>query len=80
MKRSDAFPSNFLKAADLNGGDLSAVISSLEWERRSAILRSQGVTDLLKAALTAFEDGCPVTAVRGDKSPYRARRSTTCSM
>ena len=32
MKRSDAFPSKFLKAADLNGGDLPATISSLEWE------------------------------------------------
>ena len=32
MKKSEAFPSKYLKAADLNGEDLTAVISSLEWE------------------------------------------------
>jgi hypothetical protein len=32
MKRSEAFPSKFLKADDLNGGDLTVTISSVEWE------------------------------------------------
>ena len=32
MKRTDAFPSKYLKAADLNGQDLDVTIGSLEQE------------------------------------------------
>jgi hypothetical protein len=32
MKRSDAFPSAFLKAADVNGGDVAVTIDYLDWE------------------------------------------------
>jgi hypothetical protein len=32
MKKSEAFPSKYLKSSDLNGEDLTATISSLEWE------------------------------------------------
>jgi hypothetical protein len=32
MKRSEAFPSKYLKADDVNGEDIAATISSLEWE------------------------------------------------
>jgi hypothetical protein len=33
MKRNEAFPSKFLKAADINGRDVTATISSVEWEQ-----------------------------------------------
>ncbi len=33
MKKSDVFPSKYFKVADLNGGDLEATISSVEWEQ-----------------------------------------------
>jgi hypothetical protein len=32
MKRNEAFPSKYLKAADLDGGDLTVTIDHLEWE------------------------------------------------
>jgi hypothetical protein len=32
MKRSDAFPSRFLKASDVNGEDLAVTISGIDWE------------------------------------------------
>ena len=33
MKKSDVFPSKYVKVADLNGGDVEATISSVEWEK-----------------------------------------------
>lgn len=33
MKKSDVFPAKYAKVADLNGGDVEATISSVEWEK-----------------------------------------------
>ncbi len=33
MKKSDVFPSKYIKVADLNGGEVEATVSSVEWER-----------------------------------------------
>jgi len=33
MKKSDLFPSKYLKVADLNGGEVEATVSSVEWEK-----------------------------------------------
>ena len=33
MKKSDVFPSKYVKVADLNGGDVEATVSSVEWEK-----------------------------------------------
>ncbi len=35
MKKSDLFPSKYLKVADLNGGEVEATVSSVEWEKVS---------------------------------------------
>ena len=33
MKKSDVFPSKYLKVADLNGTEVNVTISSVEWEK-----------------------------------------------
>ncbi len=33
MRKSDVFPSRYVKVADLGGGEVEATISSVEWEK-----------------------------------------------
>jgi hypothetical protein len=67
MKRSDAFPSRFLKAADLNGQDLEVIISGLEWEeigrdkKRRPVLHFRGKVKRLPLNATNFDSIVRVT-------------------
>ncbi len=72
MRKSDVFPSKYVKVADLNGGEVEATVSSVEWEKvgdeEKAVCYFKGKAKPLVLNKTNYES---IEAIVGDEETDR---------
>ncbi len=81
MRKSDVFPSKYIKVADLNGGEVEAIVSSVEWETVgdgivAGSASSSDITSILHTAHAAFQPPCASSLRRAGHNALSSARSS----